>query len=331
MIVLAAGQGSRLRPLTDDRPKALVPFLGRPLLDWTIGTARENGLTEVVVVGGYRFDRLPSGQVQVLNNREYATTSMISSLMVAEEWFGDGFVMSYGDIVYRPEVLRALLASTAEIGVVVDLDWQQYWERRFGDPLQDAESLRMTPDGTIRSIGQTVSRLEDVQAQYIGLVVFRGRGVKALKRAWVRAKTDAAYRRPILGHRTVMAKLTLTDVLDELAVSGDVPVKAIPIHGGWVDIDRPEDLPIGEERWRVATTREVIAEAPAFANPVGAVPAQAGALTAGVSFGSGGSNRSFGSAGPGGPGGPGIGSTAGAPAPLGPLVAPTIFRSSRRW
>jgi len=328
IIVLAAGQGSRLRPLTEDRPKALVPFLGRPLLDWTITTARENGLTEVVVVGGYRSDRLPSGQVQVLNNREYATTSMVSSLMVAEEWFGDGFVMSYGDIVYRPEVLRALLASTAEIGVVVDLDWQPYWERRFGDPLQDAESLRMTPDRTIRSIGQTVSRLEDVQAQYIGLVVFRGRGVKALKRAWVRAKTDAAYRRPILGHRTTMARLTMTDVLDELAISGDVPVKAIPIHGGWVDIDRPEDLPIGEERWRAGATREVVTEAPAFASPAGVAPAQTGAVAAGGSFGSRASNGSFSS---GGMGSSGVGSAVGAPPALGPLVAPTIFRSNRRW
>ena len=157
--------------------------------------------------------------------------------------------MSYGDIVYRPDVLQSLIASPAEIAVVVDLDWKVYWEKRFKDPLAEAQSLRMTPDGNIRSIGREVNRIEDVQGQYIGLVMFRGRGVKALRRILARATTDAAYRRPILGHATVMAKLLMTDVLDELVVAGDVPVKAVAIHGGWVDIDLPADLAIGEERW----------------------------------------------------------------------------------
>ena len=50
-----------------------------------------------------------------------------------------------------------------------------------------------------------------------------------------------------------MAKLAMTDVLDELT-TGDVPVKAVPIHGGWVDLDSPGDLVVGEERWNSSPT-----------------------------------------------------------------------------
>jgi L-glutamine-phosphate cytidylyltransferase len=299
LIVLAAGQGTRLLPLTDDRPKALVPFLGRPLLDWTISAAGVCGLTDITVVGGYKSESLAGYNVHHLKNPNYAATSMVGTLMVAEPIFGDGFVMSYGDIVYRPDVLQTLLASPAEIAVVVDLDWRSYWERRFRDPLQDAQSLRMTPDGTIRSIGREVNRIEDVQGQYIGLVMFRGRGVKALHRILVRATTDAQYRRPILGHTTTMAKLSMTDVLDELAVAGDVPVKAIPIHGGWVDIDRPEDLAVGEERWNSRPSSEPAREDP-----------KSGASSGGSS------------------GGPASGgSTSGGPTP----GAPPTFHPLRRW
>ena len=251
LVVLAAGAGTRMRPLTDDRPKAAVPFLGRPLLDWTLTAARECGISDITVVGGHRSERLEGFGVHLLRNPDFASTGMVATLMAADQYFGDELVVSYGDIAYRPEVLRALLASTAEIGAVVDLDWQAYWERRFADPLGNAESLRMTPDGTIRSIGQTVNRLEDAQGQSIGLMIFRGRGVKALRRAWTRATTDAAYRRPILGHRLSLAKLALADVLDEL-ITGDVPVKAVPIHGGWVDFDTPEDMAAAEERWSSA-------------------------------------------------------------------------------
>ncbi|HEX7492512.1 MAG TPA: phosphocholine cytidylyltransferase family protein [Candidatus Limnocylindrales bacterium] len=259
LIVLAAGAGRRLRPLTENQPKALVPFLGRPLLDWTVSGAKENGVTDIIVIGGWQGDRLARPDVQLINNPDYSVTSMVGSLMHADTWFSEEFVMTYCDIVWRPEVLRAVLASTAEIGVVVDLDWQPYWERRFRDPLSDALSLRMTPDGTIRSIGRAVERLEDVQAQYIGMVVFRGRGVKALRRAWIRAKTDATYRRPILGHRNALDQLTMMDLLDELA-TGDVPIKAIPIHGGWVDIDTPDDLVAAEERWTGAPAQPIAPE-----------------------------------------------------------------------
>jgi choline kinase len=274
MIVLAAGAGKRLRPLTENQPKALVPFLGRPLLDWTVSGAKENGLTDVIVIGGWQGDKLARPDIQLINNPEYSVTSMVWSLMYADAWFAEEFVMSYGDIVWRPEVLRAVLASTAEIGVVVDLDWQPYWERRFNDPLSNALSLRMTPDGTIRSIGRAVERLEDVQAQYIGMVVFRGRGVKALRRAWIRAKTDATYRRPILGHRNALDQLTMTDLLDELT-TGDVPIKAIPIHGGWVDIDTPDDLVAAEERWTGTAAKPVVVEPSALeaATPAAAAPA----------------------------------------------------------
>jgi choline kinase len=259
MIVLAAGAAKRLRPLTDDRPAALVQFNGRALLDWTLTAARENGITDIMVVGGYKSEKLARPDVQLIYNTEYSVTSDIGSMMMAETWFGEEFVMSFGNIAYRPDVLRAVLSSTAEIGVAVDLDWQPYSERRFGDPLREATSLRMTEDGTIRSLGQAVNRLEDVHAQFVGLVVFRGRGVKALHRAWIRAKTDASYRRPILGHRNALDRLAMTDVLDELT-TGDVPVKAIPVHGGWVEVHTPEDIAFAEERWNGAASGPVVAE-----------------------------------------------------------------------
>jgi choline kinase len=249
LIVLAAGQGTRLRPLTDDRPKTLVPFLGRPILDWTLAAAADAGISDITIVGGYRSDRLEDYPVRHLRNDAFESTSMVGTLMVAEASFGDGFVMSYGDIVYRAEVLNAVLDSTAEVGVVVDLDWRAFWERRFGDPLLDAESLRLREDGTIESIGQKPQNVADIQGQYIGLVAFRGRGVDSLREIWFRAGEDAEAGRPILGRAPTLARLAMTDLLDALAAGGTVPVTAVPIHGGWAEIDSPEDIAAGEERW----------------------------------------------------------------------------------
>jgi choline kinase len=287
LIVLAADEAVLLRPLTDDRPAALVPFLGRPLLDWALTAAKSCGLADVTVVGGYKSERLADHPLHLMRNHDYASNGVVGTLMTAEAVFGDAFAMSYGNIAYRPELLRALIDSPAEIGVVVDLDWQAYWQRRFGDPLRDAESLRMSPDGNIRSIGQTVSRIEDVQGQFVGLVVFRGRGIKTLRRAWIRAKTDFAYHRPVLGHTTMLSKLAMTDLLDELT-TGDVPVKAIPVHGGWAEIESPEDIVAAEERWAAYAAASPIQAAPA-AEPLAPVASQtlgvsAAAVPAGFDF-----------------------------------------------
>ena len=251
LIVLAAGQGTRLGALAADRPKALVELAGRPLLDWTLAAAAavardDDGLDGVVVVGGHGIDHLRSYPVRLIENADYATTNMVETLLHADELFGDGFVVSYGDIAYRPDVLRAVLSSTAPVAVAVDLDWRAYWEARFGDPLRDAESLRLAPDRTITSIGQAVERIDEIDGQYIGLVAFRGSGVAAFRAVWQRALADAAAGRPVLGRRPDLRRLYLTDVLDELAGQGIV--RAVPIRGDWVEIDTPRDLVVAKAR-----------------------------------------------------------------------------------
>jgi choline kinase len=263
LIVLAAGRGSRLGGLAAGRPKALVSLAGRPLLDWTLEAAAACGVTDVCVVGGFGIDHLRAYPVTLLENPRWATTNMVETLAVAEPCWEGGFVMSYGDIAVRPAVLRAILASPAPIAVAVDLAWRAYWEARFEDPLADAETLRLAADGRITTLGGRPATLDEVEGQYIGLVAFRGTGVGALRRAWARARADAAAGRPVLGRRERLRALYLTDVLDALAADG--LVHAVPIEGGWVEIDRPADIGVAEARWGAPP-----ATAPGAVDPVAA-------------------------------------------------------------
>jgi choline kinase len=262
LIVLAAGRGTRLGD-TYDGPKALVPLGGRPLLDWTLEAAALAGFRrpeDVVVIGGHRIGQLAGLPATLLNNPDYATTNMVQTLALADSAFGDGFVVSYGDIAYRPEVLRAVLASTAPISVAVELDWRRYWEARFDEPLADAETLRLRPDGTIAEIGRRPGSLDEIEGQYIGLVALRRRGIEAYRAVWGRALADAAAGRPVLGRRADLRRLYLTDVLDVLAGAG--LVRAVPIHGGWVEIDTPRDRLVAEARWAASAPATAPASAP---------------------------------------------------------------------
>lgn len=230
VIILAAGRGSRLRPLTDDRPKCLVPVRGRPLLDYQLDVFRNAGLDDVSVVVGYRAAMLRPYGLRRYFNREYASTNMVYSLFCAEAELlaGEDVLVSYGDIVFEERVLGALLAARGDLSVIVDLGWRDLWALRMPDPLADAETLKVDRRGRILEIGRPATRYRDIHGQYIGLfrisarmAVMLGRFYRALP-SRIRRRTD------------------MTSFIDRVAKR--LPVEAVFVQHGWLEADTAEDL-----------------------------------------------------------------------------------------
>ena len=122
-IILAAGSGSRLLPHTAHAPKCLTTVAGHPILRYQIAALRHCGITDIVIVVGYKSDRIrefvdPS--VTLVENREYATTNSSYSLWLAREHMGDGFIHLNSDLLFEPPLLQALLSAPVENAIVVD-------------------------------------------------------------------------------------------------------------------------------------------------------------------------------------------------------------------
>ena len=116
-LILAAGRGSRLRELTDDRPKCLVPLAGKPLLRWQYDALRAAGARQVLVVRGYLAERLvpeaaglPSGAFATVDNPRWAQCNMLASLLCAGPWLDAAFA---GEAPDGPALgLRYLVCGT---------------------------------------------------------------------------------------------------------------------------------------------------------------------------------------------------------------------------
>lgn len=135
-IILAAGLGTRLRPLTNDRPKCLVPVLGTPMIEQQLRFLTEVGITDITVVSGYCADRLEYLKtrygVKIVHNEYYNEYNNIYSLYLVREDFGDTYILE-GD-VYMPSncILPDISRSTyfaaskehyeREWGLTVDSD-----------------------------------------------------------------------------------------------------------------------------------------------------------------------------------------------------------------
>lgn len=237
VIILAAGQGTRLRPFTDDRPKCLVELNGRPLLHRQLDILRAAGLTEIALVGGYRVDCLEGQGVKVLHNPRFATTNMVSTLFCAQEWMVDGedLLIAYGDIIYELSVLESLLDSDAPLAISVDREWRRFWEIRMEDPLSDAETLKLNNDDCITELGKKPADYSEVQGQYMGLIKVRGDYVKTFRATW--HDMD----RSVLRDGKDFDNMYMTTFIQHLIDTG-WKARAAFTDNGWLEVDTVEDL-----------------------------------------------------------------------------------------
>lgn len=253
VIILAAGQGTRLRPLTDDRPKCMVEVNGKSIIERQLDTMRSCGMKEedITVVAGYRsgvlIEKLQNTHVAVVINEAYETTNMVCSLMCAEKLMAaeEDMIVSYGDIIYGTQVFEKILQAKDPISVVVDDGWYGYWCERCENPLDDAETLICDPDDYLVEVGQKTTEIEKVQSQYIGLMRFRKDGLKAALGISAQAKARSAQGQPLWRTDRDYAKMYMTDLLQGLIDEGH-KLRAVHINRGWFEIDNHDDLAVAE-------------------------------------------------------------------------------------
>jgi len=229
-IILSAGQGKRLSPLTDSRPKCLLPFGGRSLLEWQVRALAAQGVTDIVVVVGFAADavekeleriHLPDLHPRTLFNPFYSVADNIGSCYIAlPEMTGD-FIVLNGDTLFEPAVLETLLAeATAPVTVTIDR------KARY-----DADDMKVCLDGDrLCAIGKTLSA-DSVNGESIGMLLFRGDGGTRFADA-----VQAVIRENGGARRWYLS------AVDRLAQAGeDVEVVSIEGHQ-WGEVDYPADL-----------------------------------------------------------------------------------------
>jgi L-glutamine-phosphate cytidylyltransferase len=235
-VILAAGFGSRLMPLTSDRPKGMVTLRGLPMLVRQIAVLRAGGVEDIAIVGGYRAECLDTLGLPVFVNPAYDSTNMVESLMRARALFDgkDDVIMAYGDIVYEPHVLLALLQAQGEVVVTADLGWKRLWSARMEDYASDVESFRLRADGSLAELGKRPGSLAEVEAQYIGLVRF-----PAACHASLLAFYDGLDR-AVRYDGQPFPKMYMTSFIQQLIDRG-WNVRHL-IENGWLEVDTVEDL-----------------------------------------------------------------------------------------
>lgn len=242
-IVIAAGLGLRMRPLTDSLPKCMLPVSGRPLLHDTMDIMRDAGCDELVVVVGHQADRVDAAGAATVTNANYADNNILHSLMSARSRVDGPVICSYSDIWVEPTVYRSLLAKDGDIVIAVDRDWTPYYEGRRDHPVEEAENVLFDSDETVRRIGKHLRPDEAGSltcGEFLGLWRMSAAGARIFCQAFEEIDARLAADQPFQSAAN-WRQAYITDMIQEL-VDREIRVDCAVIERGWAELDTVEDF-----------------------------------------------------------------------------------------
>ncbi|MBX3158536.1 MAG: phosphocholine cytidylyltransferase family protein [Deltaproteobacteria bacterium] len=250
-ILIAAGRGKRLGPHTEDVPKCMVEVGARTILGWVWHAFAAAGIEELVVIRGYRGDTLEAFvrelapapmRVDFVDNTEWQTNNVLLSMACARRFLDRPCLISYSDIIFTPAVARAAVASTAEIGLVIDRDFRSIYEGRTEHPLDEGEVSDLMPDGSVARVGKRALPPAGAVGEYIGLCRLGARGVATVANTLdaLAKKFEGREQEPFQRAAT-FRNAYQTDLWQHL-IDGGIDVDPILIDGQWREIDTGQDL-----------------------------------------------------------------------------------------
>lgn len=245
-IIIGAGRGRRLMPLTDDAPKSYAEIGGRRILDWCLAALGSAGLSEIVFIGGYRIERVRADypNLRFVHNAAWERNNILASLMHAETEMAGGFVSTYADILYTPDAVRRLIASPADVALLVDTDWRERYRPRTQHPEADGEKVRLR-DGRVTEVNRAIPP-DEAPAEFTGVAKFTPAGARALIEHYHRARQryDGRPFREAPRFETAY----MIHLLQEMLEAG-VEMAAIETDGGYFEIDTTEDYELAQRGW----------------------------------------------------------------------------------
>lgn len=233
-IILSAGRGSRLLPLTTDLPKCLLPIGMTTVLGMQLDTLAKAGIKKATIVTGFNehlveaelSKRVQGPKIKTKFNPFFQVADNLASCWMVRKDMDKDFLIINGDTLFSPEVIEKILAAPpADITVTIDKK-DQY----------DGDDMKVTLDGAqLLSIGKTLSP-QQTQGESIGMLRFMGEGRAIFKNELKRRmrKEDGT-------------KSWYLSAIDHLAKSG-VGITTTNIQGEtWAELDTPEDYEICRE------------------------------------------------------------------------------------
>lgn len=223
-LILAAGIGSRLAPLTDNLPKSMIRVNDKAILENQIEILQKNGINDITIITGYKgsiieeFVNQKYSNIRIINNSDYLTTNnMYSAFLAKEALDGQGFLMMNADVFFDYSVINSLINYEKKDAIVVDI----------GNYIEESMKV-VVKDHRITDISKGIAQ-EHAFGVSIDVYKFSAEASKAF---FAKCKEYIIDKKEL----NQWTEVALNDILSEIHFS------ACPLDGRWMEIDNLNDL-----------------------------------------------------------------------------------------
>ena len=235
---------SRLRTLTNDKPKCMLKLFNETLIERQIKIFNNCNINDITIVTGYMSEMIDIPDVNYVKNKNYETTNINESLFCALEPSSSPILVTYSDIIFEQKIIQQMLEFTGDIGLAVNLNWKKYYQNRNMHPLSEAENV-LVENGKILQIRKNISKsLENQQiGEFLGIMMLSSEHVKILLERYSYLKKNHV---GTFHNSSSLSNAYITDMLQEIINCG-INVNPVFTEGRWFEIDTQEDFKNAEK------------------------------------------------------------------------------------
>jgi choline kinase len=219
----------------------MLPLGRRTILQHQLDSLRSAGVTKVSIVRGYLKDQISANQpVTFFDNPDYQQNNILKSLFCAEPAITGDVLICYSDIVFSPNIVKALMFANSDITLAIDRDWRKQYIGRTMHPLEEAEKVILDDVGRVAKIGKHLDDSQGgVDGEFIGMLRLTALASPLLKRHFRRCQQ--LYEGSSFQQADKFSNAYLTDLILEMIDCGEAVFSSV-FYGGWMEIDTAEDL-----------------------------------------------------------------------------------------
>lgn len=233
-------------PTTANTPKCFAEIAGKRMLDWAVDAFRQNGITDIAFIGGYRIETVQEAHPEFTfrHNADWPNNNILASLMHAEDLMDEPFMCCYSDVLFTSAIVDAMLRNTDDIALAVDTGWLTRYEHRTEHPSDDAEKVTVA-DGTVTRLHREIPE-PDAYGEFIGLAKFSTAGAADLKGQYHARREEFAgkpYR-----EAKVFEKAYMIHLLQDMIETG-TSMAHVDTPGGYIEVDTQQDFEYARQYW----------------------------------------------------------------------------------
>ena len=168
-VVIAAGMGKRMGKLTEAKPKCLLKFGDKSLLQWTV-----EGLAMVckdiwIITEQYKGEKIKRLGYNTIENKDYENNNILQSFFTAKDKLDKDLIVTYSDIYVERAIFKELASKKGDL-ILTHKSWVSYYKNRNQHPIEQAEKVILDKDYLVKEIGKDIAYSNKLKCyEFIGL------------------------------------------------------------------------------------------------------------------------------------------------------------------